>query len=56
MIAIGSTRSGHRENHSGTRDALHQAAHSFRRANIPSRQEVGGSAIEASKIAGHTGL
>ncbi len=47
------------------RDALHQAAqgedcdfpglgpHSFRRANITWRQEVGGSAIEASKIAGH---
>ena len=27
--------------------------HSFRRANITWRQEVGGSAIEASKIAGH---
>jgi integrase len=27
--------------------------HSFRRANITLRQEVGGSAIEASKIAGH---
>ena len=27
--------------------------HSFRRANITMRQEVGGSAIEASKIAGH---
>jgi hypothetical protein len=26
--------------------------HSFRRANITLRQEVGGSAIEASKIAG----
>jgi len=50
---------------SGVRDALHQAAvaegcdfeglgpHSFRRANITWRQEVGGSAIEASKIAGH---
>lgn len=47
------------------RDELHQAAkaegcdfeglgsHSFRRANITWRQEVGGSAIEASKIAGH---
>ena len=53
---------------SGVRDALHQAAeaegcdfpglgpHSFRRANITWRQEVGGSAIEASKIAGHRGL
>lgn len=53
---------------SGVRDALHQAAqdegcdfpglgpHSFRRANITWRQEVGGSAIEASKIAGHSGL
>jgi hypothetical protein len=30
--------------------------HSFRRANITLRQEVGGSAIEASKIAGHSGL
>src|SRR5262249_22679804 len=47
---------------SGVRDALHQAAqaegcdfpglgpHSFRRANITWRQQVGGSAIEASKI------
>lgn len=51
---------------SGVRDALHQAAkaegcdfeglgpHSFRRANITWRQQVGGSAIEASKIAGHS--
>lgn len=47
---------------SGVRDALHSAAeaercdfpglgpHSFRRANITWRQQVGGSAIEASKI------
>jgi integrase len=28
--------------------------HSFRRANITWRQEVGGSSIEVSKIAGHT--
>jgi integrase len=53
---------------SGVRDALHQAAeaegcnfevfgpHSFRRANITWRQLVGGSAIEASKIAGHSDL
>jgi integrase len=53
---------------SGVRDALHLAAeqegcdfpglgpHSFRRANITWRQEVGGSAIEASRIAGHSGL
>lgn len=53
---------------SGVRDALHHAAqdegcdfpglgpHSFRRANITWRQEVGGSAIEASKIAGHADL
>ena len=53
---------------SGVRDALHQGAqaeeydfpglgpHSFRRANITWRQEVGGSAIEASKIAGHRDL
>ena len=53
---------------SGVRDALHQAAeaegcdfpglgpHSFRRANITWRQQVGGSAIEASKIAGHCDL
>ncbi len=53
---------------SGVRDALHQAAeaegcdfpglgpHSFRRANITWRQEVGGSAIEASRIAGHHDL
>ena len=53
---------------SGVRDALHQAAeavncdfpglgpHSFRRANITWRQEVGGSSIEASKIAGHSDL
>jgi len=53
---------------SGVRAALHQAAaaegcdfpglgpHSFRRANITWRQEVGGSAIEASKIAGHSDL
>jgi integrase len=50
---------------SSVSDALHQAAkaegcdfeglgpHSFRCANITWRQEVGGSAIEASKIAGH---
>ena len=30
--------------------------HSFRRANITWPQEVGGSAIEASKIAGHSDL
>jgi integrase len=54
--------------YSGVRDALHQAAeaegcdfpglgpHSFRRANITWRQQVGGSAIEASKIAGHSDL
>jgi integrase len=53
---------------SGVRDALHQAAeaegcdfpglgpHSFRRANITWRQLVGGSSIEASKIAGHSDL
>jgi integrase len=53
---------------SGVRDALHKAAeaegcdfaglgpHSFRRANITWRQQVGGSAIEASKIAGHSDL
>jgi integrase len=53
---------------SGVRDALHQAAvlegcdfpglgpHSFRRANITWRQQVGGSAIEASRIAGHSDL
>lgn len=53
---------------SGVRDALHQAAeaegcdfpglgpHSFRRGNISWRQLVGGSAIEASKIAGHSDL
>jgi len=53
---------------SGVRDGLHQAAeaegcdfpglgpHSFRRANITWRQQVGGSAIEASKIAGHSDL
>ncbi len=51
---------------SGVRGALHKAAkavgcdfpglgpHSFRRANISWRQEVGGSSIEASKIAGHS--
>jgi len=50
---------------SGVRKALKLAAadagcdflgfglHSFRRANITLRQEVGGSSIEASKIAGH---
>jgi integrase len=50
---------------SGVRKALKETAklagcdfegfglHSFRRANITWRQEVGGSAIEASKIAGH---
>jgi len=50
---------------SGIRDRLKRAArdygcdfkgfglHSFRRANITLRQEVGGSAIEAQKIAGH---
>jgi integrase len=53
---------------SAVRDALHHAAcavgcdfrgfgpHSFRRANITWRQQVGGSAIEASKIAGHSDL
>ena len=53
---------------SGVREALHAAAkaegcdfeglgpHSFRRANITWRQQVGGSAIEASKIAGHSDL
>ncbi len=53
---------------SGVRDALHQAAeaegcdfpglgpHSFRRAKISWLQEVGGSAIEASKIAGHSSV
>jgi integrase len=53
---------------SGVRDALHQAAaaegcdfpglgpHSFRRTNITWRLQVGGSAIEASKIAGHSDL
>jgi hypothetical protein len=30
--------------------------HSFQSANIPWRQRVGGSAIEASKIAGHSDL
>jgi hypothetical protein len=30
--------------------------HSFRRANITLRQEVGASAIEASKIAGHSSV
>ena len=51
---------------SGIRQALKKAAaaegcdfpglgpHSFRRANITWRQEVGGSSIEASKIAGHS--
>jgi integrase len=53
---------------SGVRDALHQAAaaegcdfpglgpHSFRRAKITWTQEVGGSAIEASKMAGRSDL
>jgi integrase len=53
---------------SAVRAALHQAAqdagcdfeglgpHTMRRANISWRQAVGGSAIEASKIAGHTQL
>jgi integrase len=51
---------------SGVRQALKKATaaegcdfpglgpHSFRRANITWRQEVGGSSIEASKIAGHS--
>ena len=51
---------------SGVRQALKKAAvvegcdfaglgpHAFRRANITWRQEVGGSSIEASKIAGHS--
>jgi len=34
-------------------DFLGFGLHSFRRANITLRQEVGGSSIEASKIAGH---
>ena len=50
----------------GVRDALHQAAqaegcdfaglgpYSFRRANITWRQQVGGSSIESSKIAGQS--
>ena len=50
------------------RDALHPAAEaegcdfpglgppSFRRPNITRRQQVGGSAIEASKTAGHSDL
>jgi hypothetical protein len=39
-------------------DAISQGLgpHSFRRANITWRQQVGGSAIEASKIAGHSDL
>ena len=37
-------------------DFLGLGPHSFRRANITWRQEVGGSAIEASRIAGHTNL
>jgi hypothetical protein len=53
---------------STVREALHEAAraegcdfrglgaHTFRRANITWRQEVGGSAIEASRIAGHQSL
>jgi integrase len=53
---------------SSVREELHAAAraegcdfpglgpHSFRRANITWRQEVGGSSIEASKIAGHSAL
>jgi integrase len=53
---------------SGVRQALKKAAaaegcdfpglgpHSFRRANITWRQAVGGSSIEASKIAGHSTL
>jgi len=51
---------------SGVRQALKRAAaaegcdfpglgpHSFRRANITWMQQVGGSSIEASKIAGHS--
>jgi integrase len=53
---------------SSVRSELHRAAiaegcdfpglgpHSFRRANITWRQEVGGSSIEASKIAGHASV
>jgi integrase len=53
---------------SSVRDELHRAAaaegcdfpglgpHSFRRANITWRQEVGASSIEASKIAGHASV
>jgi integrase len=53
---------------SAVRIELHRAAtaegcdfpglgpHSFRRANITWRQEVGGSSIEASKIAGHANV
>lgn len=53
---------------SSVRVELHKAAvaagcdfeglgpHSFRRANITWRQEVGGSSIEASKIAGHANV
>jgi integrase len=38
--------------HTGRFEGL--GPHSFRRANITWRQEVGGSSIEASKIAGHS--
>lgn len=53
---------------SGVRQELHAAAaaagcdfpglgpHSFRRANITWRQEVGGSSIEVSRIAGHSNV
>jgi integrase len=53
---------------SAVRSELHRAAaaegcdfpglglHSFRRANITWRQEVGASSIEASKIAGHASV
>jgi len=37
-------------------DFLAFGFHSYRRANITWRQEVGGSAIEASRIAGHTNI
>ena len=69
-IRSSSSRSERRESRYGTRvfATLHQAAqaeacdfeglgpHSFRRANITWRQQVGGTSIEASKIAGHSDL
>jgi hypothetical protein len=68
ILQLGTLRSflaAYEQGDSGVRSALKHAAaaegcdfpgfgpHSLRRANITWRQEVGGSSIETSQIAGH---